>query len=267
MPVLVTDAHTSIGARIVSRILEEGGEVRAFGAGVDGSLRAQGAIVANADADDEGRLEAALEQVHTVIHPGPGLIGSVAVPADIAATTLATAAENAGVQRVIALSILSAGTGDPYRQAKGRVEETLAAAAVPTVVVRTALVATDDVLVPLRTLPEDAHERDLTHAPLHDRDLLDVLAGLDDLRSTVQAGHVVFHAAGPQQLPLGEWLDAIVAAPQLEGPGRVGAVYRPVESEPLLAAALATDAWVPQKGDGPDVFEFLGMRARPLWSD
>src|SRR5690606_28290720 len=108
VPVLVTDAHTSVGARIVRRILEQGGEVRAFGAGVDGSLRAAGTSIATVAAADEGRPEAALEQAHTVSHPGVGLLGDHVDWAEMAATALASAAVNAGVQRIIALSILGA---------------------------------------------------------------------------------------------------------------------------------------------------------------
>jgi nucleoside-diphosphate-sugar epimerase len=263
--VLVTGAHTSVGARIVRRILEEGGEVRAFGAGVEGSLRTAGAIVADADADDEGRLEAALEQVHTVIHPGLGLLDAPGIPAEVAAATLATAAENAAVQRVIPLSILSAGDTDRYREAKGRVERLLADTSVPTVVLRTGLVATEELLVRLRSLPSGAPERDVIHAPLHPEDLLDVLAALDNLRSTAQEGHVVFHAVGPEQAALGDWLDAQAgAAGGGGGPAsRVGTVYRPVAAGSLLADALATDAWRPSPRDGLDVFEFLGLAARP----
>ncbi|MDX1511145.1 MAG: NAD(P)H-binding protein [Nitriliruptorales bacterium] len=256
MPVLVTDAHTSTGAAVVRRILAAGGEVRAYGAGVDDSLRAAGAIVANGDADDEGRLEAALEQVHTVIHLGPGLLGSARIPMEVAAATLATAAEHAGVQRVIALSVLGAGQGDDFRAAKGRVESLLQDADLPTVVLRVGLIVTPALLAAVRSLPADAPARGNLHAPLRLDDLLDVLAGLDDLRSTASAGHVVFHAAGPDRIQLGAWLDA-------QGTGRVGSTWAPIEGRSVLGAALATDAWVPGPTDGRDVFGFLGTTPRP----
>jgi len=265
VPVLVTDAHTSVGEQIVRRILREGGEVRAFGAGVDGSLRAASAIVANADADDEGRLEAALEQVHTVIHPGPSLLAEADIPAEIAAATLATAAENAGVRRIIALSVLGAGGGDPYREAKGRAEQLLEDGAVPTVVVRTGLVATSDAVARLRTLPAEDAAMSLSHAPLRPDDLLDALAGLDVLRSTAQQGHVVFHAVGPDKATLGAWLaGAQGGLGHAESAGsRVGSVYRPIREGSQLIQALRTDAWVPGPDDGPDVFAFLSIPPRP----
>ena len=77
MPVLVTAADRALGGLVVRRILREGGEVRAFGAGGDMQmLRAAGAIVASGEPDDEGLLEAALADVHTVIHPVTGLLGA-----------------------------------------------------------------------------------------------------------------------------------------------------------------------------------------------
>jgi hypothetical protein len=70
MPVLVTSAQHPLARRIALRLLEEGGEVRAYAHGAVADLRAAGAIVASGEVDDEGRLEAAMVQVHTVVHVG-----------------------------------------------------------------------------------------------------------------------------------------------------------------------------------------------------
>ncbi|MEX2504715.1 MAG: hypothetical protein WD378_07685, partial [Egicoccus sp.] len=66
MPVLVTAAHRPLAKQIALRLLQEGGEVRAYGSGDTSQLRSAGAFVATGTADDEGRLESAMAEVHTV---------------------------------------------------------------------------------------------------------------------------------------------------------------------------------------------------------
>ncbi|MFT5222988.1 MAG: hypothetical protein ACI867_001298, partial [Glaciecola sp.] len=102
MPVLVTQADTTLGTALVRRLLATGGQVRAYcSAGGDVAiLRAAGAIVAAGDVDDEGRLEAACEQVHTVIHLAGGLLSPSPERIVADAASVANAAGSAGVHRL-----------------------------------------------------------------------------------------------------------------------------------------------------------------------
>ncbi|MGH2727582.1 MAG: hypothetical protein ACRDKS_11490, partial [Actinomycetota bacterium] len=96
------------------------------------------------EADHEGRLESALEQVHTLIHliggPLPG--GDVTVEwLNLITTEVALkAAANAGVRRVLFLSPLGADAAseDPYLAAKGRAEEAISRAAMEHAIFRCA---------------------------------------------------------------------------------------------------------------------------------
>src|SRR6056297_1074504 len=105
MPVLVTAAHHPLARRVAARILEEGGEVRVTADGDVGLLRAQGAFVASATPDDEGRLEAALADVHTLVHVGGGIRTADAGQLVADAEVVARAATGAGIRRLIALSL------------------------------------------------------------------------------------------------------------------------------------------------------------------
>src|SRR5437773_11292492 len=68
MPVLVTGATGCIGRALVPRLIETGGQVRVYIRRDEPSYRSRGVKVAIGDADHEGRLESALEQVHTLVH-------------------------------------------------------------------------------------------------------------------------------------------------------------------------------------------------------
>ena len=67
MPVLVHAAHRTLGRALTRRLLEEGGQVRATASDGVALLRAEGVFTAACDADDEGTLEAARTQVHTLV--------------------------------------------------------------------------------------------------------------------------------------------------------------------------------------------------------
>src|ERR671919_1154539 len=79
MPVLVTGATGVVGRALVPRLVESGGEVRVYVRRDVPEYRALGVKVAIGEADHEGRLESALEQVHTLVHlvggplPDPGV--------------------------------------------------------------------------------------------------------------------------------------------------------------------------------------------------
>src|SRR5687768_6455422 len=131
MPVLITGAETPEGLATARRLARTRGEVRAF-ADVDAAeaaeaLRSLGCKVARGTLDDEGHLEAALEQVHTVIHLAGGPMTDPDEVLDAAATVL-SAAIGAGCRRMIYASHLGAGDprGNAYLEACAEVEALIA---------------------------------------------------------------------------------------------------------------------------------------------
>lgn len=261
MPVLVTRAHTTLGQLTVARVLRSGGEVRAFVSGpadVQG-LRRAGAIVASGDLLDEGHLEAAMEQVHTVIHLGRGLLAPSAELLVEEAATVVTAALGAGVQRLITPSVAGAdpGAGDPYRRALGEVEQLFESAPVPSVVLRTSLLDTPamrDALAALRPTPS---QLDTPVAPVRLEDVVEAIWFLDEIRSTAHEGHVVLAAPGPARLTLAQHLEAIgIGAPGTVG-RLVGRVWKDPATQPLLAEALA-GPWLPDP-EWPVVWELADI--------
>lgn len=208
MPVLVTSAQRSLPRRIARRLLDEGGEVRAYAHGEVTSLRAAGAMVASGEVDDEGRLEAAMEQVHTVVHVGGGLLSRDLDALERDADVVATAAANAGARRVIVLSLPGADpdADEPLRRAKGRIEARFAEAAPPSVALRVSWVdtaaATDAVLAGGLL----AEAEDVEVAPVRVEDLLELVVAFDRARSRAAEGHLVVAADGPDRLTLADHL-------------------------------------------------------------
>ena len=128
MPVLVTGATGLVGRALVSALLNEGAQVRAYVRRDDQSLRAAGAHIAIGAADDVPRLESALTRAHTIVH----LVGGVWPETDIGYDLLnrdsteaaAIAAHAADVKRFIFLSFVGAdpSSGNEFLAAKGRAE-------------------------------------------------------------------------------------------------------------------------------------------------
>lgn len=196
MPVLVTHADTPIGVRLVTALGRDGVDLRAFadGSGDVAALRAQGAIVAVGDHDDEGHLDAAMTHAHTVVVPAVSwLSDAMAVTASL--PVVVRAADLAGVQRLVLVSLLGA---DPQARnellaALGRVEQAAAGSELQSLVVRTDGVigaSTADVVTALRVCP------DTTMAPAPADALVEGLVALDRARSTQIGGHAVFTALG-----------------------------------------------------------------------
>lgn len=239
MPVLVTAGHQPLARRLAIRLLEEGGEVRVASTGDVSALRAAGAFVATADSDDEGRLEAALAQVHTVVHVGGGI--TTASPDRITsdARTLARAATGAGVQRIVMLSLPGAtpDADDPLRRAKAAAEEAIAEVACQTIVVRVGLVDTPalrDALVTAGLGPE-LLAREVR--PVRMADLLELVVAFDRARAHTQAGHLVVAADGPLPMSVAGYLDRVVG--RGAGPvSRVGRRLPDVATVERLAATL-----------------------------
>lgn len=198
---------------MVAALLRRGGEVRAW---LDAEVvtdddiaafAAMGCKPANGEITDEGRLEAALEQVHTVVHLWGGPLVEPSSELDAAAAVV-SAAVSAGCRRVVWASHLGAEapSGDAYLEACGEIEELLADAALESIVLRRGLCygRTDAFTRRLAAsagsvLPEPLH------APLWLGDLAEAIAEADALRSTSGPAdlHVVVPLSGPDLLPLG----------------------------------------------------------------
>lgn len=263
VPVLVTAAHRPLERRLVLRLLEEGGDVRAYSDGDTSVLRAAGAFVASGTPDDEGRLDAACTDVHTVVHLGADLL---AAPDDLVrdVEVLLRAVTGAGVRRVIALSLPGAAqdAADPVRRALGEVELRLARADVPTVVLRTSLVATPDLVDTLATagLPRASFDREI--APVRLDDLLELITAFDRARSRASSGHLVVAADGPERLTIDALLRRAGASPPGRG-GLVGRTLAPPDRAEDLEAVLAGPWWTqdPLVVDG---WRFAGITPRAV---
>lgn len=263
MPVLVTAADRPVGLALTRRLLAEGGEVRAYcgGDGPVGDLRRAGAHVAIGDLDDEGRLDAAMAQAHTVVHAvDPVLAPSLEVLRAAAGATIRAAA-SAGVRRLVLLSLVGADpdAADPLRRALGAVEAAAAAAGPPSVALRCSLVDHAPLREVLANLPLDAPTLDRPVAPVRLDDLAELVAAFDAARGSARRGHAVFVACGRRR-PLRRYLEAVGIG---AGRSRVGRVYRPRSAHPLVEVALAG----PLAGEDPDVADawaFAALRPRPV---
>lgn len=243
MPVLVAPADTPVGVALVRALREDGAEVRAYATG-DGdvpALRAAGAFVAVGDLDDEGHLDAAMTDAHTVIGLHADPLASDARRLDEHLRVLATAAWKAEVARLVVRSVPRAPTGtDPLRRVCAGIEGVLAELAMPTVAVRTSLVDTTALRDALASLPRRHLEPQLEVAPLAVADVVDALVALDAVRGTATQGHATFRLQGRART-LAAYLDLV-------GGDLVGRVYTPRHRLPLLAPALTT-AWTEQADD------------------
>ena len=144
MPVLVTGATGCVGRALVPRLLEAGGQVRVYVRRDVPEYRSLGVKVAIGDADHEGRLESALEQVHTLVHLVGGPLPERGVTPEwlnLETTEVALrAAENAEVRRVLFLSPMGAdpASDNAYLAAKGRAEQAIEASRLEYAIFRTA---------------------------------------------------------------------------------------------------------------------------------
>ena len=257
MPVLVAPADTPLGVRLVRALRADGAEVRAWatGDGDVGALRAAGAFVAVGDLDDEGRLDAAMTDAHTVValHAHPLVRDAARLDRDLG--VLFTAAEKAGIARLVVRTVPRPAGDDPLRQVCAGVEEALAAMPLPTMAVRTSLVDAPDLRDALVSaaagLPDDVEV-----APLHPDDVVDALVALDAARSTATEGHLVFRLQGTPQ-PLRRYLDRV-------GDSLVGRVYVPADRAPLLRPALSTPWTEPDDDATADLLAFAQLTPRPL---
>jgi hypothetical protein len=257
MPVLVTAADRPLARRLVHRMLEEGGEVRAYGDGVGSAVRAAGAFVAEGAPDDLGRLEAAMIDVHTVVHLAADVLARDASELIAAAEVVTRAATGAQVRRLIITSVpgASADTTDPLRRAAHAIEMAAAAAGPPSIVLRHSLVDTPALRDALSTVGLTDEERSQVVAPVRVEDLLELVVAFDRARSSAPVGHLVVAADGPERLPVARYLERV----GVSRPGSGGLVGRRLVADaevPLLRPALTAGPWW---SDGPAVLDGWGF--------
>ncbi len=184
-------------------------------------FKALGCKVAQGALDDEGHVETALEQVHTVMHLASSVLDDPSQMRDGAATVL-SAAIGAGCRRVVWLSHLGVEVGDgnieernPWLVACAEVEELLADAPLESIVFRRALTygASDDLTAALAG--KLCGVRSGRHAPLYAEDLAATVVAADRerVRSATSDLHLVVSISGPDVLDLAEIVRALSGAP------------------------------------------------------
>lgn len=259
MPVLVTAAHHPLARRIAARLLEEGGEVRVTADGDVSALRAAGAFVATATPDDEGRLEAALAEVHTLVH-----LGGVLPTADpqrlvVDAEVAARAARGAGVRRVIVLSLAGAAhdAADPLRRANAALEDVLADLPCPTIVLRLGLVDSPALTDALLTAGLEPHHLDVLIRPVRATDVLELVVAFDRARASSTEGHLLVAADGPRPMSVAAYLDRVTGG---QG-GRARLLGRRLPDEATISRLTATLAgpWEQTEPGLVDGWAFAGM--------
>jgi len=254
MPVLVHAAHRPLARALAHRLLREGGQVRATARTDAAGLRASGIFTAVCDPDDEGTLEAALAQVHTLVvllgglgHPDVGAIRSEGLAA-------ARAAEGADVERVILVTLTGSGdpVAEPLRRAHGEVAAAFADLPLPSIEIRTGLVdtsATVDLLL-AAGLPEEVRARIVAPVPVSA--LVELVVAVDRARGRASDGHLVVAAPGPSTCTLDEHLDRASVGRAGPGGDRRRLTGRRVPS-PAARDALITALHGPWTEDGPHV--------------
>lgn len=208
MPVLVTGATGIVGRVLIPTLVDLGGEVRAYVRRDVPEYRALGVHVAVGEADHEGRLESALEQVHTLVHltGGPTPERGVTVEwLNLETTEVALrAAENAEVTRMLFLSPIGADpvSPDPYLAAKGLAEEAIIKAPMQHAIFRCA-----PILAPGSSLSRflergiPASSRDVRTNPSALADVVAALVAADTREAEIRE---TWELGGPEVLTMGE---------------------------------------------------------------
>jgi len=255
VPVLVHAAHRPLAQRLAVRLLAEGGQVRATAATGVAALRASGVFTANCDPDDEGTLEAALTNVHTLVV----LLGGIGTD-DVAAVraeglAAARAAEGADIARavLVTLSGTSPSAADPLRRVHAEVAAAFAELPLPTVEVRTGLVDTPALRALLRTAGLAAAERELELALVDADALLQLIVAIDAARSRASEGHLVLAAQGAHRVRL----DALVGG---EGASRAG-MRLPAEVARSLLMQVLNGPWHDDDPTILDAWPLFGVAA------
>jgi NADH dehydrogenase len=246
MPVLITGAETAEGRATARRLRTTSGEVRVFvdtdAAEAADALRALGCKVARGTLDDEGHVETAAEQVHTVVHLAGGPATAPDAVVDDAATVL-SAAIGAGCRRMIWASFVGADTsaGNAYLSACADVEALLADAPLETIVIRRSLTygPMDPITLALANGGVPPGAKESTHQPLYVDDLALVIAEADRVRGGVADLAITLTLTGPTELLLGGFADLLTAAEPAAQPP-----LSPVVADLLSRDLVVDDAMV-----------------------
>jgi uncharacterized protein YbjT (DUF2867 family) len=226
MPVLVTGAESWLGAAVIEQLRATGGELRAY---LDATvatdddaarLRAEGCKVALGELDDEGHLEAACEQVHTVAHCWTGPLHDPDEQVEVAAT-LGSALLGAGVRRLIWVGELVNHDRNPYLAANAEIHELFNALPLETVTLSTAVRYGDGDAFTERLragwLSGTAVDPAAVHTPIHLDDVVRAVVVADHQRGVGRELHLQLALLGPQQHTLADFL-AQLGAPPLDMP-------------------------------------------------
>lgn len=241
MPVLVHAAHRAPARALARRLLEDGGQIRATATEGVALLRSEGIFTASCDPDDEGTLEAALTRVHTLVVMLGGLGRASAEGVLREGLAAARAAEGAGIERAVLVTLAGAGASaaDELRRAHCEVAAAFADLPLPSIEVRTGLVdtpATTDLLLAAGLPPEERARR---VAPVPLADLIELVVAIDHARSRATDGHLVVAADGPVRRTIDEHLALAGAARDASGTaGRL--TGRRVPSSAARDALIAT---------------------------
>ena len=248
MPVLITGAETAEGRAAARRFRSSAGEVRVFvderDTAAAESLRAAGCKVARGTLSDEGHLETAAEQVHTLVHLAGGPMTDPTDVVDDAATAL-SAAIGAGCRRMIWASHVGADDprGNGYLEACAEVEAMLADAPLETIVIRRSLTygPGDPLTAALANGAVPTAAKESTHQPLYVDDLALVVAEADRVRGGVGDLAIALTLAGPTEVLLGGFADLLTAAERVT----------PAQLSPVVVDLLTRDLVVDGVMVGP----------------
>ena len=260
MPVLVTGAECALGRAAIAALLSSGGEVRAYLdplVAPDGAverLRAAGCKAARGTLDDEGFLESAMEQVHTVVHTATDVLTAPDEVLDDAASVL-SAAVSAGVRRLVLISHLGVAeaSGNAWLEAVAEAEELCVDSPLDTVVIRRALsYGPQDGLTAALVDGAAGVAPDSTHAPLFLSDLGGAVVAADDRdRADGALPHLVVPLGGPDLTSLGE-LIAMLGGQVTGGyggaPSRARSPLLPDHAIDLHSRDLVPDRALPSAG-------------------
>jgi uncharacterized protein YbjT (DUF2867 family) len=226
MPVLVTGAESRLGAGVIEQLRATGGELRAY---LDATvatdddaarLRAEGCKVAVGELDDEGHLEAACEQVHTVAHCWTGPLHDPDEQVEVAAT-LGSAVLGAGVRRLIWVGELVHDDRNPYLAANAEIHDLFNALPLETVTLSTAVRYADGDAFTGRLragwLSGTAVDPAAVHVPIHLDDVVRAVVVADRQRGKRRELHLRLALLGPEQHTLAYFL-AQLGAPPLDAP-------------------------------------------------
>lgn len=261
MPVLVTAWEPTLSTALLRRLAGLGGEVRAFCAGEApvAVFRQLGVICASGSLLDEGHLETAMEQVHTVVHVLADPLHGDADRLVEETAAVVSAAIGANVRRILGLSVAGAAeAGDPLRRAAGEAEQLVREAPSPSVVVRLSLVDTPELRHALARTPLSREALATPVAALRPGDVAALMAWLDDRRDLAAD---LLAADGPGVEPLRDYLRRVGITP-LSLTGRMGGRWRAGQPAPLLAESLSAP-WTSDDAV-PDAWTLSGIRPLPV---